>query len=112
MLCHEKETKDRGYTGNSSLSLSPRATPSALTFVAPHRRFFPGQLRAEKESFALLESLDCGKPLRESRADMDACADLLVYYADLAVSRLVPVRPQPAFLLFLLNKIFPSRFCA
>jgi len=39
-------------------------------------------LDAEREEFANLESLDCGKPLPESRADMAFCADVLRYYAD------------------------------
>lgn len=41
-------------------------------------------LREQKEEFAILESLDNGKPITESRGDMDACADLFDYYAGFA----------------------------
>lgn len=40
-------------------------------------------LRAQKEDFAILETMDNGKPLNESRADMDFCADAFGYFADL-----------------------------
>lgn len=40
-------------------------------------------LRDRMEEFAWAESMDCGKPLEESRADMEACASFFEYYADL-----------------------------
>merc|ERR1719507_1881357 len=43
-------------------------------------------LREQKEEFAVLESLDNGKPIVEARADMDVCAGLFDYYADFAES--------------------------
>ena len=40
-------------------------------------------LRDRMEEFSYVESLDCGKPIEESRADTDACASFFEYYADL-----------------------------
>ena len=40
-------------------------------------------LRSRMEEFSHVESLDCGKPLAESRADIEACASFFEYYADL-----------------------------
>jgi betaine-aldehyde dehydrogenase len=41
-------------------------------------------LESRLEHFAQIESMDCGKPVNESRADIQMCADTLTYYADLA----------------------------
>lgn len=41
-------------------------------------------LREQKEDFAVLESLDNGKPIKESRADMDVCISCFDYYAGFA----------------------------
>merc|ERR1719456_1586395 len=41
-------------------------------------------LRDQKEVWATIESLDCGKPITESRADVDACADTFDFFADMA----------------------------
>merc|ERR1719473_2208013 len=41
-------------------------------------------LRQEKETWAMIETLDCGKPITESRADMDACADMFEYFGTCA----------------------------
>jgi len=41
-------------------------------------------LRDQKEIWATIETLDCGKPINESRADVDACADTIDFYADMA----------------------------
>jgi betaine-aldehyde dehydrogenase len=55
-------------------------------------------LQEKKEEFAILETLDNGKPLGESRADMDACIGLFEYYAGLAdewdANRVTPVKTQ------------------
>lgn len=41
-------------------------------------------LEAQKEEWAILETLDNGKPLLESRADMDVCISVFNYYATFA----------------------------
>lgn len=41
-------------------------------------------LTQQKEDFAMLETLDNGKPINESRADMDVCIATLEFYAGLA----------------------------
>jgi betaine-aldehyde dehydrogenase len=46
------------------------------------RRLAQGLL-GRLDEVALLESMDCGKPLADARADVASCAALLVYYADL-----------------------------
>ena len=53
-------------------------------------RAMAGTLREQLEDFAKVESMDCGKPLTESRADIEMCADVLEYYADLAPAKLAP----------------------
>lgn len=49
-------------------------------------RAMSGVLRDPEISrkLATIESLDCGKPLVESQADIDTCADLFDFYADIA----------------------------
>lgn len=44
-------------------------------------------LRDNAEQLAQLESLDCGKPIVESRVDVAFCADVFDYYAKLASSQ-------------------------
>jgi len=41
-------------------------------------------LKEQKEEFAILESMDNGKPVVEARADMDVCISLFDYYAGFA----------------------------
>ena len=41
-------------------------------------------LRERLEEFSQLETLDCGKPIAESRVDIETCAALFDYYAELA----------------------------
>jgi len=41
-------------------------------------------LKEHKEDFAMLETLDNGKPINESRADMDVCIGTFEFYAGLA----------------------------
>jgi acyl-CoA reductase-like NAD-dependent aldehyde dehydrogenase len=48
------------------------------------------ELREQHERFAQVESSDCGKPLTESRADIDMCASVFEYYADMAPSKMAP----------------------
>lgn len=40
-------------------------------------------LEARKGEFATLETLDCGKPIAESEADIDFCVDILRYVTTL-----------------------------
>lgn len=47
-------------------------------------------MRGRQEELSWIESRDCGKPLSESRDDIDQCAKLLEYYAELAPSELEP----------------------
>eukprot|EP00811_Abedinium_folium_P032278 NODE_5341_length_1781_cov_5.980048.p1 GENE.NODE_5341_length_1781_cov_5.980048~~NODE_5341_length_1781_cov_5.980048.p1 ORF type:complete len:504 (-),score=194.92 NODE_5341_length_1781_cov_5.980048:136-1647(-) len=42
------------------------------------------QLREQLEDFAVLETLDNGKPINEARADIAFCADIFDYYAGFA----------------------------
>ena len=58
----------------------PGSTPAYRGAIL--RRMAVG-LRERLEEFAWLETIDCGKPLAESRADMEACASFFDYYADL-----------------------------
>ena len=60
------------------------ARPNAVASRAASLRALATAIRRDTESLARLESLDCGKPLIEARADMAACADLCDYYAELA----------------------------
>jgi len=41
-------------------------------------------LKEQREDFSLLETLDNGKPINESRADIDVCVQVFDFYADLA----------------------------
>ena len=41
-------------------------------------------LRTRAEELAQLESRDCGKPITESRVDLETCAALFDYYAEIA----------------------------
>ena len=45
-------------------------------------------LRANLEELAKLETLDCGKPLAESRIDIETCAALCEFYAEVAPEKL------------------------
>jgi len=48
------------------------------------------------ELFAQVESSDCGKPLMESRGDIQYCADAFAYYAEIAPSAMAdkPLRKE------------------
>ena len=59
---------------------------AAVDSRATSLRALATSIRGNKESLARLESLDCGKPISESRVDMDSCADLFDYYAEVAPS--------------------------
>eukprot|EP00301_Raphidiophrys_heterophryoidea_P014152 c218_g1_i1.p1 GENE.c218_g1_i1~~c218_g1_i1.p1 ORF type:complete len:531 (+),score=133.48 c218_g1_i1:64-1593(+) len=58
------------------------------------------QLSSRLEEFSVAESMDCGKPLPESRADIQTCADLFKFFADIleeeTKTEAVPV-PDPKF---------------
>lgn len=51
---------------------------------AEYLRKMAAALTEKKEEFAILESLDNGKPITEARADIDCCIDFFKYYAKLA----------------------------
>ena len=55
---------------------SPQNAPARATVL----RKLAAMIRADT-GLATLETEDCGKPLRESQADMDACAGYLEYFA-------------------------------
>jgi acyl-CoA reductase-like NAD-dependent aldehyde dehydrogenase len=47
-------------------------------------RHIGASLRMRAEELAQLESRDCGKPIAESRVDIETCAALFDYYAEIA----------------------------
>ena len=47
-------------------------------------RHIGAALRTRAEKLAQLESRDCGKPIAESRVDIETCAALFDYYAEIA----------------------------
>eukprot|EP00747_Dinoflagellata_sp_TGD_P030946 gnl/TRDRNA2_/TRDRNA2_134964_c0_seq1.p1 gnl/TRDRNA2_/TRDRNA2_134964_c0~~gnl/TRDRNA2_/TRDRNA2_134964_c0_seq1.p1 ORF type:complete len:538 (+),score=96.50 gnl/TRDRNA2_/TRDRNA2_134964_c0_seq1:68-1615(+) len=59
-----------------------QATTGASRAAQLHK--MGASLRAGKEEWAELETIDNGKPITESRADVDTCADFFDYCADLA----------------------------
>lgn len=66
------------------------AKPSAVESRAESLRALATVLRRDIESLARLESIDCGKPIVESRVDIGTCADLCDYYAKIAPAALAP----------------------
>ena len=60
------------------------AAPSSVESRVSSLRALASALRRDAERLAALETLDCGKPIGESRADMGGCADLCDYYASIA----------------------------
>ena len=50
-------------------------------------------IRRDKEALSVVETMDCGKTISESRVDMDACADLCDYYADITPAALAQETP-------------------
>ena len=58
----------------------PAASPSHRAAVL---RELSSGIRRRSDELAWLETMDCGKPLVESKADMDTCAGLFEFYADL-----------------------------
>lgn len=54
-------------------------------------------IRAHAEELAEMETLDCGKPLTQSRADIETAAQYFEYYAGVAdklFGRTIPISPQ------------------
>ena len=52
--------------------------PSGLRAMASY-------IRSNVERLAVLETKDCGKPIAETRGDIEYCADIFDYYADLEI---------------------------
>merc|ERR1719473_1039919 len=53
-------------------------------FRAQKLKQMGADLKANLEEWAEAETRDCGKPIVESRADMEACIAMFDYFADLA----------------------------
>ena len=47
-------------------------------------------LEEQRDEFAGLETMDCGKPLEESKADMDFCVEIMRYYARITPGEFEP----------------------
>lgn len=60
------------------------SAPELVNRRAAVLRAMAADLRANKADIARVESLDCGKPLGEADGDIDFCADVCEYYADVA----------------------------
>lgn len=59
-----------------------------FTKRAVHMRQVAAILRAEKDSLALLMTLEMGKPIRDARAEVEKCAAACEYYAENAAQML------------------------
>ncbi|KAK8710831.1 hypothetical protein V6N13_146140 [Hibiscus sabdariffa] len=57
--------------------------PSAI-LMADNRKENYDLIKERKPELAKLETVDCGKPLKESEADLDDAISCFEYYADLA----------------------------
>ena len=57
---------------------------SSVESRAGSLRALASALRDQTERLASIESVDCGKPIAESRVDIGTCADLCEYYAEIA----------------------------
>ena len=68
----------------SDCAASAWSKPSAVADRSASLRALGSALRRDGESLARLESIDCGKPIAESRVDIATCADLCDYYAEVA----------------------------
>ena len=79
----------RGEAGGADAA-DARAWAASVERRCATLRAMGAAMRERREELAALESLDCGKPLGESRADIDVCADLCDYYADVAPAIVAP----------------------
>lgn len=77
---------DAAVAKASDVSCSAWAATSSVESRSKSLRALASAVRRDTERLAQLETLDAGKPIRESRIDMGACVDLLEYYADIAPS--------------------------
>jgi len=79
---------------NRQIDQSRRAFNSWKNLTVPERadlvRKLGAQLRAEKRKYAELMTLEMGKPIKESLAEVEKCAWLCDYYADNAAAFLKP----------------------
>lgn len=79
----------RAFESNEWQSFKPYERGKILFEVAQ-------AIRNEKEEIAELETLDCGKPLSQARADVEAAARYFDYYggmADKILGETIPVEP-------------------
>ena len=81
---------DKLVADATDLSTSSWAKPSNVASRADSLRSLGAALRRDTERLARLETLDCGKPIAESRVDIGTCADLCDFYADVAAEALTP----------------------
>ena len=64
------------------------SSPSSVAARCAVLETLGASLRANLEELAKLETLDCGKPLAESRIDIETCAALCEFYAEVAPAKL------------------------
>ena len=74
-----------------SCSRTSWAHPSSVNVRCESLRSLASAIRRDREPLARLESLDCGKPIVESREDMNVCADLCDFYAEVAPAEFAEV---------------------
>eukprot|EP00908_Phaeocystis_cordata_P025756 Transcript_8235.p1 GENE.Transcript_8235~~Transcript_8235.p1 ORF type:complete len:504 (+),score=208.49 Transcript_8235:80-1591(+) len=75
---------DAAVTRGRSHLASSWASRGAVDGRCDVLRRMGAALRERLEEFSQLETLDCGKPIVESRVDIETCAALFDYYAELA----------------------------
>lgn len=75
---------DTAVRGAKTCLSSAWSKPSAAEHRAAAIREISSELRHRSEELARLETLDCGKTLSESHADIAFCADVCDYYAEIA----------------------------
>lgn len=79
---------DAAVALGSSCAASSWSQNASVDRRAAVLREIAAAIRQRETELARLETLDCGKPLRDSLADMQACARLFEYYAAIAPQHL------------------------
>uniref|UniRef100_A0A7S1NJ85 Aldehyde dehydrogenase domain-containing protein n=1 Tax=Eutreptiella gymnastica TaxID=73025 RepID=A0A7S1NJ85_9EUGL len=80
-----KDDVDKAVKAAKECFSNPEWRDLAPSHRSAMLRSIGDQLKERSEEFAVLESLDCGKPISEARADMDFCAGVFHYYANLVL---------------------------